>query len=162
MEFMIMIETIIQLESDYLKFEYFFFFITNTIITMSGKNNKNRNNNQNNKNHNNNQNNENNDQNNDEIKEIDSVKSLEEYNQSNQVIIECSKKCDPYLVIATAAATVGKDREFRSIIEKCMALWLDDNKELYEVIKEQNSTNIAKQTMINIYVQDLLNINKAL
>ena len=98
----------------------------------------------------------------DEIKEIDSLDSLESFNSSNAVLIECSKKCDPYLVIATAAATVNKDREFRSVVEKCMALWLDDNKELYEVIKRQNSSDIAKQAMINIYEQDANIINKAL
>ena len=105
---------------------------------------------------------QNNNQNNDEIKEIDSVKSLEEYNQSNQVIIECSKRCDPYLVISSAAAKAGKDRAFRSVVEKCMALWLDDNKDLYELIKEEKQTDIIRQTMFNIYEQDLMIINKTL
>ena len=98
----------------------------------------------------------------DEIKEIDSVKSLEEYNQSNEVIIECSKKCDPYLAIVAAADTIGKGREIRSVVEKILALWLDDNKELYKVIKEQKQKHLVEKTLSNIYEQDVNIINKTL
>lgn len=98
----------------------------------------------------------------DEIKEINSLESLESFNSSNAALIECSKFGNPYLVTLAAASTIGKDRELQSIIEKRTAEWLDDNKELYKVMKKQKSSDIAAETLSSIYEQDANIINKTI
>ena len=92
----------------------------------------------------------------------ETINSIETLTESKSVIIQCSKKCDPYLSIVSAAATIGKDREIRSLVENLLADWLDNNKNLYEVIKKQKPHNIVKQTLSNIYEQDTIIINKTL